>query len=142
MPAMDRSDMPDDHGGTAGMDEMPGMAMGEGAADDTLDLAGMAMAPAVWTPGYAGLMFFMWWIMMMAMMLPSAAPMILLFAVINRKQRDKGAPYVPTGSSPPAISWSGALSAWSRCLRNGAWSGAACCHRRWRAPACCSAPRC
>jgi predicted metal-binding membrane protein len=104
-PRMGQSDMPDmdmpgmDHGGMAGMDqdEMPGMAMGEGAADDTSDLAGMAMAPAVWTPGYAGLMFFMWWIMMMAMMLPSAAPMILLFAVINRKQRDKGAPYVPTG---------------------------------------------
>jgi predicted metal-binding membrane protein len=35
--------------------------------------------------------------MMMAMMLPSAAPMILLFAMINRKQRDKGAAYVPTG---------------------------------------------
>jgi predicted metal-binding membrane protein len=98
MPGMGHGDMPGmDHGGTAGMDEMPGMAMGEGAADDTLDLAGMAMAPAVWTPGYAGLMFFMWWIMMMAMMLPSAAPMILLFAVINRKQRDKGVPYVPTG---------------------------------------------
>jgi predicted metal-binding membrane protein len=49
-----------------------------------------------WTPGYAVLLFFMWWIMMMAMMLPSAAPMILLFAMINRKQREKGAPYVPT----------------------------------------------
>jgi predicted metal-binding membrane protein len=39
----------------------------------------------------------MWWIMMVAMMLPSAAPMILLFARFNRSQRDKGAPYVPTG---------------------------------------------
>jgi predicted metal-binding membrane protein len=60
-------------------------------------MAMAAMAPAAWTPGYAVLMFFMWWIMMMAMMLPSAAPMILLFATINRKQREKGAPYVPTG---------------------------------------------
>jgi predicted metal-binding membrane protein len=42
-------------------------------------------------------MFFMWWIMMVAMMLPSAAPMILLFARFNRSQRDRGAPYVPTG---------------------------------------------
>jgi predicted metal-binding membrane protein len=74
---------------------MPGMAMG---GDDRLSsVAGAALAKVVWTPGYAVLMFFMWWIMMMAMMLPSAAPMILLFAMINRKQREKGSPYVPTG---------------------------------------------
>ncbi|HEX9875847.1 MAG TPA: DUF2182 domain-containing protein [Gammaproteobacteria bacterium] len=54
------------------------------------------MTPAVWTPGYAVLMFFMWWVMMVAMMLPSAAPMILLFATVNRKQRDTGHPYVAT----------------------------------------------
>jgi predicted metal-binding membrane protein len=59
--------------------------------------AGMAMmTPAVWTPGYAVLMFFMWWIMMVAMMLPSAAPMILLFATVNRKQREIGHPHVAT----------------------------------------------
>ena len=56
-------------------------------------MAGMAMmTPAVWTPGYAVLMFFMWWVMMVAMMLPSAVPMILLFATVNRKQRDTGHP--------------------------------------------------
>jgi predicted metal-binding membrane protein len=61
------------------------------------DMPGMAMmTPAVWTPGYAILMFFMWWMMMVAMMLPSAAPMILLFAALNRKQRDAGQPYVAT----------------------------------------------
>ncbi len=61
------------------------------------DTAGMGMmTSAVWTPGYAVLMFVMWWIMMVAMMLPSAAPMILLFAAINRKQRDIGHPYVAT----------------------------------------------
>jgi predicted metal-binding membrane protein len=38
----------------------------------------------------------MWWIMMLAMMLPSAAPMILLFAAVNRKQREAGHPYVAT----------------------------------------------
>ena len=54
------------------------------------------MTPAVWTPGYAVLMFCMWWNMMVAMMLPSAAPMILLFATVNRRQRDTGHPYVPT----------------------------------------------
>lgn len=54
------------------------------------------MQTAVWTPSYAVLMFFMWWVMMIAMMLPSASPMILLFARIQRSQKDKGAPFVPT----------------------------------------------
>jgi predicted metal-binding membrane protein len=53
-------------------------------------------------------MFFMWWIMMVAMMLPSAAPMILLFAALNRKQRDSGQPYVAT-----SIFALGYLAAWA-----------------------------
>jgi predicted metal-binding membrane protein len=77
--------------------DTPEMAMGGDAPGAMSEMAVAAMAPATWTPGYAVLMVFMWWIMMMAMMLPSAAPMILLFAMINRKQREKGAPYVPTG---------------------------------------------
>ncbi|MGH6897423.1 MAG: DUF2182 domain-containing protein [Geminicoccaceae bacterium] len=77
--------------------DMQGMAMGEGASGAMSGMAMTAMAPMAWTHGYAALMLAMWWIMMMAMMLPSAAPMILLFAMINRKQRDQGAPYVPTG---------------------------------------------
>ncbi len=61
------------------------------------EMGGMAvMTPAIWTLGYATLMFFMWWVMMAAMMLPSAAPMILLFATINGKQRETGHPYVAT----------------------------------------------
>jgi predicted metal-binding membrane protein len=92
MPGMDQGDTP-----AADKGDMPGMAMDEGGADGMSDRAVAAMAPVAWTPGYAVLMFFMWWIMMMAMMLPSATPMILLFAAINRKQRDKGTPYVPTG---------------------------------------------
>lgn len=54
------------------------------------------MQPAAWTLSYAVLMFFMWWVMMIAMMLPSASPMVLLFARIQRKEKDKGAPFVPT----------------------------------------------
>ena len=77
--------------------DMPGTAMGEGPSGAMQDMARAVMGAMPWTPGYAVLMFFMWWIMMMAMMLPSAAPMILLFAMVNRKQREKGAPYVPTG---------------------------------------------
>lgn len=72
-------------------------------------MAGMAvMTPAVWTPGYAVLMFVMWWVMMVAMMLPSAAPMILLFATVNRKQRDTGHRYVAT-----SIFAFGYLAAWA-----------------------------
>ena len=73
------------------------------------DMPGMAMmAPEAWTPGYAILMFFMWWIMMVAMMLPGAAPMILLFAALNRKQRDSGQPHVAT-----SIFALGYLAAWA-----------------------------
>lgn len=65
------------------------------------------MQPAIWTASYAVLMFFMWWIMMAAMMLPSAAPLILVFATINRRQRDSGIPNVATG-----VFTSGYLAAW------------------------------
>jgi predicted metal-binding membrane protein len=57
----------------------------------------MMMQRAVWTPGYAGLIFAMWWVMMLAMMLPSATPMLLLFARINRTQKVRDRPYVATG---------------------------------------------
>ncbi|MFQ5549478.1 MAG: DUF2182 domain-containing protein [Woeseia sp.] len=60
--------------------------------------AGMSMMmPAVWTPGYAVLMFFMWWIMMVAMMLPSAMPMILIFARANQRQLEPVPARVATG---------------------------------------------
>ena len=80
---------------------LTGAGMGMSAFDMTrmsqTGMSGMAMmTPAVWTPGYAVLMFFMWWVMMVAMMLPSAAPMILLFATVNRRQRESGQPHVAT----------------------------------------------
>ncbi len=59
--------------------------------------AGMSMMmPAVWTPAYAVLMFFMWWIMMVAMMLPSATPMILVVARACHQQLDTGRARVTT----------------------------------------------
>ncbi|CAN5329892.1 DUF2182 domain-containing protein [soil metagenome] len=42
------------------------------------------------------LMFVMWAVMMVAMMTPSAAPMILMFAGINRRRQKQQVPYVPT----------------------------------------------
>jgi predicted metal-binding membrane protein len=67
------------------------------------------MMPAVWDLSYAGLMFGMWWVMMIAMMLPSATPMVLLFAAMNRKQKESGNPYVPTTlfASAYLIVWAG-----------------------------------
>ncbi len=70
---------------------------GGGALSEMVDMAMDAMQPMAWTAGTGVLMFFMWWIMMVAMMLPSAAPMVLLFAAVNRKQRNAGSPYTPTG---------------------------------------------
>jgi predicted metal-binding membrane protein len=57
----------------------------------------MMMQRAVWTLGYALLIFAMWWVMMVAMMLPSASPMLLLFARANRAQKVRDRPYVATG---------------------------------------------
>jgi len=54
------------------------------------------------------LMFVMWTVMMVAMMVPSAAPMLLLFASINRKRRLESRPYVPT-----SIFLSGYLVIWT-----------------------------
>ncbi len=51
--------------------------------------AAMAM-PAVWTPGYAVLVFLMWWVMMIAMMVPSAAPTVLFYAALTRKSAQAG----------------------------------------------------
>ena len=44
------------------------------------------------------LMFLMWAVMMVAMMVPGAAPMILLFAAVSRKQRERGHPFAPVGA--------------------------------------------
>jgi predicted metal-binding membrane protein len=70
----------------------------------------LPMATAAdWTWAYAFLMFGMWWAMMIAMMLPSAAPMILLFALVNRRSHAKSGPYVPTAVFAGAylVAWGG-----------------------------------
>lgn len=56
-----------------------------------------ATVPAMsWSATDALLMFAMWWIMMVGMMVPSAAPMILTFATVNRRKRERDQPFVPT----------------------------------------------
>ena len=50
--------------------------------------SGVAMAQLQsWSAADFGFMFLMWAVMMTAMMVPTAAPMILLFATVNRKNR-------------------------------------------------------
>lgn len=53
-------------------------------------------------------LFLMWTEMMVAMMLPSAAPMILAFAMVNRKRRENHQPFVPTAAFS-----GGYLAAWA-----------------------------
>jgi predicted metal-binding membrane protein len=62
--------------------------------------AGLAMSgPDVkpWSAAVILPLFLMWAEMMVAMMIPSAAPIILTFAMINRKRREQERPFVPTG---------------------------------------------
>lgn len=62
--------------------------------------AGMKMSgpdTQAWSVGALFPLFLMWAEMMVAMMLPSAAPMILLFASVNRRRREQEGPFVPTG---------------------------------------------
>jgi predicted metal-binding membrane protein len=49
-----------------------------------------------WGVADFGLTFGMWAVMMVAMMTPSAAPMILMFAQVNRRRRKQQVSYVPT----------------------------------------------
>jgi predicted metal-binding membrane protein len=61
----------------------------------------MAMAMAMphmqaWEATEVLLTWVMWAVMMVAMMTPSAAPMILMFATVNRRRRGQQGPFVPT----------------------------------------------
>jgi len=75
--------------------DMAGM---DASMPDMPDMAASAMSsmPIAWTAGDFALMFAMWWVMMVGMMLPSASPMILTFATVNRRKRERGEPFLPT----------------------------------------------
>lgn len=62
--------------------------------------AGMKMSgpdTAPWSTATLFPLFLMWAEMMVAMMIPSAAPMILTFAMVQRKRREQERPFVPAG---------------------------------------------
>ena len=73
---------------------LAGAGMDLGAVAET---GGMMAMTTAWSPGYFLLMLAMWWVMMVAMMLPSAAPMVLLYATVNRRAGERGHAGVPTG---------------------------------------------
>lgn len=61
--------------------------------------AGMKMSGPdtnTWNIGTLFPLFLMWTEMMVAMMIPSAAPMILTFAMVQRRRREQERPIVPT----------------------------------------------
>lgn len=74
-----------------GMSMDAGMAMGGGSMS-------AAAQPRPWGALDIWLMFIMWTVMMVGMMLPSAMPMILLFASVNRKQRERGMAAAPVAA--------------------------------------------
>lgn len=72
---------------------------------------GMAMGSpdtTAWEMGELLPLFLMWAVMMVAMMTPSTSPMVLTFAAVNRKRREKARPFVPT-----AIFLLGYLAVWT-----------------------------
>jgi predicted metal-binding membrane protein len=89
------------------------LVLGAGMDMSALDMTAMAgmdgwlMQPAIWTPGYALVVAGMWWVMMAAMMLPGAAPVLLLYARINRTDRAAPAPVLSS-----VVFGAGYLLAW------------------------------
>ena len=79
------------------------------AAADMRAMGNMAMAMPMEPKGAVDLVLLlaMWWVMMAGMMLPGAAPMILVFATVNRRRRARAQPYAPT-----ALFAAGYLLAW------------------------------
>lgn len=72
------------------------------------DMSGCPMGAGPWGPVEAATTAAMWVTMMAAMMLPSAAPVLLVFAGVNRRRAERGNVGVPT-----AVFLLGYLLVWS-----------------------------
>lgn len=66
------------------------------AAMGRMDMALAMPYVEPWSTVDLAILLFMWIVMMVAMMVPSAAPMILMFARVNRNRQERGGPFVPT----------------------------------------------
>jgi predicted metal-binding membrane protein len=82
------------------------MALKMNAMDMTMQMAMPQMR--VWSVMDLCLLFVMWAVMMVAMMVPTAAPMILMYATVNRRRQSQQAPYTPT-----AVFLGGYLLVWT-----------------------------
>ena len=83
-----------------------GMSMNSEAMSMDHDSMAMGMVMS-WTAVDFIMTFVMWAVMMVAMMVPAAAPMILIFAGMNRKKAEQQQPYIPT-----TVFMSGYLIVW------------------------------
>ncbi|HLZ21417.1 MAG TPA: DUF2182 domain-containing protein [Ktedonobacterales bacterium] len=62
-----------------------------------MGMQGMGMQDMGLTMGMSALLFLsIWVVMMVAMMFPTALPMVLTFATISARKRERGQPFVPT----------------------------------------------
>jgi predicted metal-binding membrane protein/arylsulfatase A-like enzyme len=82
------------------------LRMQSGMAHDDMAMAMPDMRS--WSAAELFALFLMWAVMMAAMMLPSAAPMILLFAGVQRRRLERAGPAVPT-----AVFAAGYLLVWT-----------------------------
>jgi len=81
-----------------------------------------------WSAATLAPLFLMWAEMMVAMMLPSAAPVILTFAMVNRKRREQQRPFVSAAIFVLGY-WPGqGLARWPP-WRNGVCMAPPCCRR-------------
>lgn len=93
-PVVARSEAADSVAGAGGATTAAESAMVAGSATGSLESA--MVSPTSASPLALGLFLGMWVSMMVAMMLPSAAPMVLTYASLYRRQRERGGVYVPT----------------------------------------------
>ena len=113
-------------------------------ADQDMDIpmAGMAGMSDMAMPFAAPWVFAMWWVMMLGIMLPSAAPMILTYATLQRRKRERDESYVPTTMFVAGSCSFGVCSAWQPRRRSGCCSRAPCCPLCSRWPVRCGAACC
>ncbi|HJO73239.1 MAG TPA: DUF2182 domain-containing protein [Rhodospirillales bacterium] len=84
-----------------------GMQRMDGGGAGGLGLEAAMPRMQAWTLVDLATLFVMWSVMMLAMMLPSVSDMLLAFATINRRRRERQEPYVAT-----AVFLLGYLAVW------------------------------
>ncbi len=84
-------------GGVAGLTGLAWVYLWQCAGEMEMHMDMPMPMSAPWTFAELGAAALMWGIMMVAMMLPSAAPVLLLFARVQRQRRQQAQTAIPTG---------------------------------------------